>query len=78
MAFDVSKHSLVPKHTKVSDAEKVKLFEKYLISARELPKILKNDPAIAKLNVKPGDIIKIERISQTAGISNYYRAVVED
>ena len=78
MATDMTHHTLVPKHTKISESEKEKLFEKYTTSARELPKILKNDPAIAKLSIKEGDIIKVERKSKTAGISFYYRVVMNE
>lgn len=78
MAIDVIKHTLVPKHSKVSDSEKQKLFATYNIEARALPKIVKNDSAIAKLDVKIGDIVKIERISKTAGVASYYRVVVDE
>lgn len=78
MAFDVNKHLLVPKHAKLSDSEKEKLLTKFNVSVQELPKISKEDPAIAKLSVKIGDIIKIERESKTAGQAHYYRAVVEE
>ena len=73
----VDMHELVPKHTKLNDSEKKKVLEKYNVSANALPRISKDDPAIEKLNVKPGDVIKIERISETAGIAMYYRVVVE-
>lgn len=78
MAFDVNKHLLVPKHSKLSDSEKKKLLEKYHLDVFSLPKIMVNDPAIAKLNAKAGDVIKIERESQTAGTSTYYRVVTEN
>ena len=77
MTFDVTKHSLVPKHTKLGDKDKESLLQHYNVSIRELPKILASDPAISKLNVKAGDIIKVERGSRTAGETIYYRAVVE-
>ena len=73
----VNMHELVPKHTKLNDSEKNKVLEKYNVSANGLPRISKDDPAIETLNIKPGDIIKIERESQTARISIYYRVVVE-
>lgn len=73
----VNMHELVPKHTKLKDSEKNKVLEKYNVSANALPRISKDDPAIEKLNVTPGDVIKIERESQTAGVSIYYRVVVE-
>ncbi|HLC51860.1 MAG TPA: DNA-directed RNA polymerase subunit H [Candidatus Nanoarchaeia archaeon] len=77
MTVDITKHLLVPKHSKVSEAEHKKLLEKYSISPRQLPKILKNDPAIIKLGVKAGDIIKVERDSKTAGTFFHYRFVIE-
>lgn len=75
-AFEPKKHSLVPQHSKLTEAEKKQLFEKYNISIKELPKISKNDAGIANLNVKEGDIVKIERESPTAGKAVYYRGVV--
>jgi len=75
--LDVSKHVLVPKHVKISEKEKKELLEKYNITLRELPKILKKDPAIKHINLKQGDIVKIIRKSQTAGESVFYRGVVD-
>ena len=77
MTFDISKHLLVPKHSKLSDADKKKLFEEYSIGVKELPKIHSTDPAIEKLGAKVGDVIKIERRSETAGTTFYYRVVIE-
>lgn len=78
MTVDITKHLLVPKHSKISEVEQKKLLEKYSITTRLLPKILKSDPAIAKLGAKVGEIIKIERDSKTAGKIYYYRVVSED
>jgi len=72
----VTEHILIPKHTKLNEKEKKELFEKYNISLKELPKILKDDPTIESLNIKPGDIIKIVRKSATAGECVFYRGVV--
>jgi DNA-directed RNA polymerase subunit H len=71
--FDVMKHQLVPKHEKVSEREKKELFEKLHVSEKDLPQILVTDAAIAHLNIKEGDVIKITRPSATAGISVFYR-----
>lgn len=73
--FDVTKHALVPVHALASEAEKKKVVEKYNLSGIELPRILKNDPAIAHLKAKHGDIIKITRKSHTAGQAIFYRRV---
>ncbi len=74
--FDISKHILVPKHTKISDKEKKELYEKHKISFNALPKILRTDPAVKELNVKVGDVIKITRKSPTAGETIFYRGIV--
>lgn len=74
--YDVSKHVLVPKHTKVSEKEKKELFEKYALDLENLPRIYKSDPAILTLDVKEGDIIKIVRKSPTTGEATFYRRVV--
>ena len=75
-SHDVSKHILVPVHTKLNDKEKKELLEKYHVSLKELPKIRKKDPAIAHLNAKEGDIIKVIRNSPTAEEAVFYRGVV--
>ena len=74
--LDVSKHVLVPKHSKVSEKERKELFEKYAIELKDLPRVFKADPAIVDLDVKEGDIVKIVRNSPTAGLCVFYRRVV--
>ncbi len=76
MVSKVDLYRLPNKHVKCGDSEKEKICKKYDINTKELPKILREDFAIKNLNVKPGDIIKIERKSKTAGITAYYREVV--
>ena len=77
MTFDVHAHQFVCKHSKISEAEKETLLKKYEIRSQDLPKILQQDPAIIHLTPKEGDVIKIERLSKTAGTTVYYRLVVE-
>jgi DNA-directed RNA polymerase subunit H len=73
----VPDHIYVPKHEIISKQEGQEILKKYNCVPTELPLIFVNDPAILGLGVKPGDIIKITRTSPTAGISLYYRYVVE-
>lgn len=75
MSDDSIQHVLVPKHTKLSDAEKKALLEKYNITVRELPKIPQTDSALAGMDVKQGDVVKISRDSPTAGKATFYRGV---
>ncbi|MBW2968771.1 DNA-directed RNA polymerase subunit H [Candidatus Woesearchaeota archaeon] len=76
--IDITKHSLVPKHNLVSEAEKKKISDTLKLSGKELPKILKTDPAIKNIKIKDGDIIKITRKSPTAGETIFYRRVVSN
>jgi DNA-directed RNA polymerase subunit H len=75
-ALDLKKHVLVPKHTKLSEKEKGELFKKYNIGIESLPIILKTDPAIEGIELKPGDVIKIVRRSATAKTAIFYRVVM--
>lgn len=74
--FDATKHELVPKHEKISEKDKKELFDKYIADPKNLPRMLKSDPAIEHLNPKEGDIIKITRKSPTAGETVFYRRVI--
>jgi DNA-directed RNA polymerase subunit H len=71
----IDKHMLIPKHVKLSEKEKEDLFKRLGISSNELPKILKDDPAIQTLGAKAGDVIKVMRKSPTAGEAVFYRGV---
>ena len=73
--FKVDKHILTPKHSKLGEREKAQLLEKYHVTSKELPKILKTDAAIKDLDAKLGDIVKVNRKSPTAGESMFYRVV---
>ena len=74
--IDLTKHVLIPKHTKLSDKETGELLKHYNITVDSLPKILKGDAALSTLSAKPGDVIKIVRNSSTAGESVFYRVIV--
>lgn len=76
--LDVQTHVLVPNHTILSDTDADKVLDSLNITKHQLPKILKTDPALAELKAKVGDLVKIERSSQTAGQSVYYRVVTEE
>lgn len=67
-------HILQPKHTKMKPEEVKELFDKYNISASQLPKISSNDPALPE-NCVRGDVIKIEK-KEDNEINVYYRIVV--
>ncbi len=76
-SFDLFDHELVPKHRIATDDEIQMVLAHYGIDRTQLPRILRDDPAARVLGAKPGQVIRIERDSQTAGKTYYYRLVVE-
>lgn len=80
--FSLLDHNSVPKHEILQEDQVKSLLDKYQIGKGQLPKIIKgtgknySDPVVKELGAEVGDVIKITRISQTAGESLYYRLVI--
>lgn len=75
LQFNITKHALVPKHEVIRDKKIIddivdmyKLKNKY-----QLPLILKNDPIAKYYGMKPGEVVKITRVSESAGSYVAYR-----
>ena len=67
-------HILVPKHSIASEQEVKDMLAKYGKTADALPIISIDDPALKDLQVREGDVIKIERNSPvTNKVEAYYR-----
>jgi len=76
--MESSSHILVPKHSVASESEVRVLLEQFEITVDKLPIIKLSDPALASLQVRPGDVVKIARASPvTEKDENFYRRVVE-
>ncbi|MFA5175889.1 MAG: DNA-directed RNA polymerase subunit H [Candidatus Nanoarchaeia archaeon] len=75
--FDITTHSLVPEHIKLTEEEKKQLLQTYNISIKQFPAISQDDAMSKKLNLKLGDVIKVVRKSPTLGESTYYRVVIK-
>jgi DNA-directed RNA polymerase subunit H len=76
-SFDLFGHELVPTHIIAEDSEIQLVLEHYGIDKTHLPRIQSRDPAARVLGAIPGQIIRIERESPTAGVAFYYRLVVD-
>jgi DNA-directed RNA polymerase subunit H len=81
MPFNVMEHTLVPKHTLLSDTETKKVLTSLKISKDQLPKIKISDPCVkiletTKRPIKEGMVVEVTRTSETAGQSKAYRLVV--
>jgi DNA-directed RNA polymerase subunit H len=77
-AFNIFKHTLVPKHEILTLEEKEELLAKYGIRPYQLPRMRASDPGAIAIGAGPGDIVRIIRESHTAGEYIGYRYVVED
>lgn len=75
--FDIQKHMLVPKHEIMTDEEISNEFSNLDYSFKNLPKIKVDDPVAESIGAKPGDVLRITRESQTAGVFVTYRIVEE-
>jgi len=81
MKFNVLQHKLVPEHRLLADDEAERVLKALRITKDQLPKIKKADPVIQVLErvhgpIVEGRIIKVTRISETAGVSEAYRLVI--
>ena len=71
----ISKHELVPKHEVLKQKEAAETLSAMGLTPANVPKIFIDDPAIAELDPKLGDIIRITR-KESIGENIYYRVVV--
>lgn len=78
LQFNISKHELVPKHELITDETLItNIVDNYQLKTRhQLPYILKTDAMARYLNAKPGNIVKITRVSPSCGETIVYRCCV--
>lgn len=77
MKADILQHNLVPEHVILSDEEAEQVLEELNSTEEQLPKILPTDPVVKAIGANVGDILKITRKSETAGVFVAYRMVRE-
>ena len=77
MKIDIQDHMLVPKHEIMTDDEISDEFSDVDYDFKDLPKIKSNDPVVKAIGAEAGNVLRITRDSQTAGVFVTYR-IVED
>jgi len=73
LQVNISHHTLVPKHTPLTAIEKEKVLQQYKVTEAQLPIIERADPMARYFGLRPGDVVRIERPSETAGKYITYR-----
>ena len=75
MKIDIQDHMLVPEHEIMTEEEISEEFSDVDYDFKDLPKIKVNDPVAKSIGAEPGNILRITRESQTAGVFVTYRIV---
>ena len=75
MKIDIQDHMLVPKHEIMTEEEISEEFSEVDYNFKDLPKIKSEDPVVKAIGAEPGNVLRITRESQTAGVFITYRIV---
>jgi len=75
LAYNVTKHEYVPKHTVLSLKTKKEILHEYKTSSKNFPHILSTDPICRYYGCIPGIMMRIDRPSETCGMHTVYRIV---
>ena len=82
LAFNITKHQLVPKHSKLTGGERQRVIDNFaIVNGVEridiLPGIFTSDPVCKYYNFKVDDLIKIERARMDGYYDISYRIVIQ-
>jgi len=75
LKIDIQDHMLVPKHEIMTEEEISEEFSDVDYDFNDLPKIRSDDPVVKAIGAEEGNVLRITRDSQTAGVFVTYRIV---
>lgn len=76
LIVNITEHVLVPQHIVLDESEKKHVLEQFKLKETQLPKILVSDPVARYFGMRRGQIVRIIRLSETAGRYITYRIAV--
>lgn len=74
--FKPLEHRMVPMHEILEKNDLEQTLSEYNINKEQMPKIRVTDPVAVSIKAKVGDVVRITRISPTAGKAIFYRLVI--
>jgi DNA-directed RNA polymerase I, II, and III subunit RPABC1 len=75
LAFDIMRHSLVPKFDVLSTDEIASMLHRYRVKQAQLPRMHSTDPCARYLGLSRGQVVRVTRSSAEYGDSVAYRTV---
>ncbi|EPY27408.1 DNA-directed RNA polymerases I, II, and III subunit RPABC1 [Strigomonas culicis] len=76
LAVNITRHELVPRHVPLTPEQTREVLQAHALEVHQLPRLLATDPVARYFGLTRGNVVRIERRSESAGVYASYRQVV--